>query len=97
MVDSAHANWNAIKKTYGDGDPSLPMVNRKCICLFHWSASLGKVTQKFINASLQFQYNQLCKDYKDAKTMNGTKTNIMWFGHDGCHPTLPQKKDSSLS
>ena len=35
MVDSAHANWNAIRKTYGDGDPNLPMVSCKCICLFH--------------------------------------------------------------
>ena len=74
MADSAQANWNAVRRVYGDGDPSLPMVARERTCLFHWSASLDKVTQKYIKPSLQFQHKQICKDYKDAKTMDDAET-----------------------
>ena len=52
MVDSAQANWNAMRTMVRDGDPSLPMVARECTYLFHWSASLDKVTQKYIKQSL---------------------------------------------
>ena len=45
MADSAHANWNTIKKIYGVGDPSLPMVGHECTCVFPWSQSLNKVTK----------------------------------------------------
>ena len=74
MADNAQANWNAVRMIYGDGDPILPMVARERTCLFHWFASLDKVTQKYIKLSLQFQYKQLCKDYKDAKTMDDAET-----------------------
>jgi hypothetical protein len=50
------------------------MVARERTCLFHWSASLDKVTQKYIKPSLQFQHKQICKDYKDAKTMDDAET-----------------------
>jgi hypothetical protein len=56
MADSAQANWNEVRTIYGDGDPSLPIVARERTCLFHWSASLNKVTQKYIKPSLQFQH-----------------------------------------
>ena len=46
MVDSAQANWNAVRMIYKDGDPSLPIIAREHTCLFHWFASLDKVTQK---------------------------------------------------
>src|ERR1700737_2135863 len=74
MADSAQANWNAVRKIYGVGDPSLPMVGRERTCLFHWSQSLDKVTQKYIKTSLQFQHKQLCNDYKDAKTIDDAET-----------------------
>jgi len=54
MADNAQKNWNAVKKIYGGGDPSMPMVGRERTCLFHWSQNLDKVTQKYIKASLQF-------------------------------------------
>ena len=73
-ADSAHVNWNAVRKVYVVGDPSLPMVGHERICLFHWLQSLDKVTQKYIKTSLQFQYKQLCKDYKDAKTIDEAET-----------------------
>ena len=50
------------------------MMDHECTCLFHWLQSLDKVSQKFIRASLQFQHNQLCKDYKDAKTIDEVET-----------------------
>jgi hypothetical protein len=74
MADSAQANWNAVRKIYGVGDPSLPMVGRERTCLFNWSQSLDKVTQKYMKTSLQFQYKQLCKDYKDVKTIDEGET-----------------------
>ena len=50
------------------------MVARERTCLFHWYASLDKVTKKYIKLSLQFQQKQICKDYKDAKTMDDAET-----------------------
>ena len=35
MANNAQANWNFIRKIYGDGDPSLPMVSCESICLFY--------------------------------------------------------------
>ena len=74
MADSAQANWNAVRKIYGDGDRTLLMVANERICLFHWYANLNKVTQKYIKPSLQFQHKQLCNDYKNGKTMGNVET-----------------------
>ena len=74
MADNVQANWNAVRKIYGEGDPSVPMVGRARTCLFHWSQKLDKVMQNYIKAALQFQHKQLCKDYKDAKTMDEADT-----------------------
>ena len=69
MVDSAHANWIAVRKNYGDGDPSIPLEGHERTCLFHWSAKLDKITQKHILPSLQHEHKQLSKDYNDAKSL----------------------------
>lgn len=74
MANRSQANWNAMRKIYGGGDPRMPMVNHEHTCLFHWSASVDKVTHNYIKPSLQFQHKQICKDYKDAKTMDEAKT-----------------------
>ena len=74
LANSAQANWNAVRIIYGDGDPSLPMVTCELTYFFHQSASLDKVTQMYIKPSLQFQHKQICKNYKDAKTMDDTET-----------------------
>ena len=74
MADSTQANWNAVRMIFRDGDPSLPMVAHEHTCLFHWSANLDKVTQKYIKPSLQFQHKQLYKDYNDAKIMDDAET-----------------------
>ena len=73
MANSAQANWNAVRAIYKDGHPS-PMVAHKHTCLFHWSASLDEVIQKYIKPSLQFQQKQICKDYKEAETMDDFET-----------------------
>ena len=52
MVDSAQTNWNAVRVIYENGDPSLSMVAHEHTCLFNWSSSLNKVTQKYIKPSL---------------------------------------------
>jgi len=35
MVDSAQANWNAVRIVYGLGDLSMRMIDKEHICLFH--------------------------------------------------------------
>ena len=52
MADSAQANWNEVRMIYSNGDPTLSMVAHEHICFFHWSASLDKVTQKYMKVSL---------------------------------------------
>ena len=74
MPDNVQANWYAVRKICGDDDLSVPMVGRERPCLFHWSQNSDKVTHKYIKAALQFQHKQLCKDYKDAKTMDKANT-----------------------
>ena len=34
MARNVHTNWIAVKKIYGKGDPSLPMVGHKQTCFF---------------------------------------------------------------
>ena len=46
------------------------MEDREHTCLIYWYAYLNKVNQKSIKPSLHFQHKQICKDYKDAKTMD---------------------------
>jgi hypothetical protein len=69
VADSAQANSIVVRKIYGDGDPSVPLEGRERTCFFHWSANLDKITQKHIRPSLQHEHKQLCKDYKDAKSL----------------------------
>ena len=69
MADSAQANWNVVRMVYGEGDPTLPMENRERTCLFHWTQSLEKHTKADIRGDLQEQHRQLCKQYKNALSM----------------------------
>ena len=56
MVDGAQVNWDAVKKICSEVDPSLPMVGRDRICVFHWLQNLNMVTHNYIKTSLQFQH-----------------------------------------
>ena len=47
MADNAQANWNVVRMMYGDKNPSLPMVNCECTCIFQWSSSLDRLIQKY--------------------------------------------------
>jgi hypothetical protein len=70
MVDSVQANWNVVQIVYGSSDPKVPMENRECTCLLHWTTSLKQHTEKYIKPDMQDQHNCLCKQYKDSKTMD---------------------------
>ena len=37
MANNTHANWIAVRKIYGEGDPTLPMMGGEHICPYHWS------------------------------------------------------------
>lgn len=63
MVDNAQENWIAVRKTYGDGDPCVPMEGSKCKCLLHSSTNFHKITQKHNRPSLQHKHKELCKEY----------------------------------
>lgn len=69
MADSAQANWNAVRIVYGSGDPSVKMIDRERTCLFHWATSLKQHTERLIKRDMQCQHMKLCRDYKDAKTL----------------------------
>ena len=69
MADSAQANWMAVRRVYGSGDPKVPMEDRERSCFFHWMANLDKYTTKHIKLSLQVQHKKICLEYRDAKTM----------------------------
>lgn len=53
MGDNAKANWNVVRKVYGDGDQTVPLEGHERIWFFDWSANLDKITQKHIQPSLQ--------------------------------------------
>jgi hypothetical protein len=77
MADSAMANWNAVRIVYGSGSAKDEMENRERTCLLHWSTSLQKHTQKHIKEAFQQQHNTLCKQYKDAKSMEEAETRYL--------------------
>lgn len=42
MEDSAQANYNVVKKIYGDGEPTLSMIKDECPCLSPLVFKLGQ-------------------------------------------------------
>lgn len=68
MADSAGANWHAVRKVYGNGDPNKCMENRERTCLFHWTKCLQRATSKNILPGFQDQHIAMCKVWKDAKS-----------------------------
>jgi hypothetical protein len=74
MIDDVQANWIAIQIVYGNGNPKVPMENQKRTCLLYWTSLLQRHTQKHIKPNMQDQYNRLCKQYKDSKTMEVAKS-----------------------
>lgn len=74
MADSAQANWNAVRIIYGSGVASEIMQDKERTCLFHWTQSLDKHTKADIRQDLQDQHRKLCKQYKNARTMEEAET-----------------------
>lgn len=46
MANNARANWNVVRKTYHNGDLTMPMEDCEDTNLFHRFANLDKNTQK---------------------------------------------------
>jgi hypothetical protein len=74
MADSAQANWNAIRVIYGSGDTTISMKDQERTCLFHWAQSLEKHMKADIHADLQYQHQQLCRQYKNAASASESET-----------------------
>jgi hypothetical protein len=79
MVDSAQANWNAIRVIYGSGDTTISMKDQERTCFFHWAQSLEKHTKADIRANLQYQHRQLCRQYKNAALASESKIRSWWL------------------
>ena len=87
MADSAQANWNAVRKVYGNGDPAVCMEGREHTCLFHWTLCLQRTTTRNIKPEFHDQHKELCNQWKDAKTQEeaDTKYNVIkaWWVFSG--------------
>ena len=77
MADSAQTNWNDVRIIYESGDATEKKVDKKRTCLFHWTQSLEKHTKADIRQYLQSQHQQLCQQYKDAKSMAEAETKYL--------------------
>ena len=74
MADNAQANWNVVRKTYGNGDPTMPMEDYEHTYHCHWFANLDKSTQKPVKLSLLYQHKQFCKYCMDVVTIEDVET-----------------------
>jgi hypothetical protein len=77
MANSAQANWNAVRIIYRSGDAKILMEDRERTCLFHWTQSLEKHTKADIRPDLQEQHRRLCKQYKNADSLEDTETKYL--------------------
>ena len=77
MVDSAQANWNAVKIVYGSRDPKVPIEGRERTSFFYWTQSLKKHIKQFIIHDLQGQQRHLCLQYCNARTVEEAETRYL--------------------
>jgi hypothetical protein len=56
MVDNAQANWNTIQIVYGSGDLNELMVEKECMCYFHWTQSMDRHTKQQIKPKCGSKY-----------------------------------------
>ena len=89
MADSAHANFNAVRKIFGSGDKNVSMDGKERTCQFHWSMALDRYTKQLIKPELQGRHIELCNDYwkcrlkaDDDSVMVAIKT--WWFSSGAC-------------
>ncbi len=45
------------------------MIDKKQICLFHWTQSFNKHTKQLIALELQGWHKALCLDYKNVRSL----------------------------
>jgi hypothetical protein len=56
MANRAQANWNAMRIVYESKDPLVKMINKECICLFHWIQSFDKHIKQLIKPEFLDQH-----------------------------------------
>ncbi len=64
MANNAQTNFNAMMRMFGFGDPTIPMVGRKHICLMHWVWSMEVHIRHLIKVDLLKEHKRLCHQYK---------------------------------
>lgn len=85
MVDNAQANYNVVRKIYGNGDPTMAKEDCERTFLFHWFANLDKITQKFIKPCLHSQHKKNLQGLQGCSYNGGRgKLSTTSFIHGGC-------------
>ena len=74
MANNAHANWIAVKKIYGEGDPTLPMSERYMVKAMEWSHDSCECTTTLFLA--------ICFVYEYPWYMKFTIICVMFVGYD---------------
>ena len=92
MVDSAQANFNAIRKIFGSGDKSKPMKDKEQTCQFHWSMAMERHTRQHIKPKLQAMHKRLCHEYRKCKSKASADTAMevikaWWYSSGGVSET----------
>jgi hypothetical protein len=77
MADSAQADRIVVRVIYGSGEATIPMKDQKRTYLFHWAQSLEKHTKADIRVDLQYQHQQLCRQYKSAASPSKFETRYL--------------------
>ncbi len=68
MANNTHANWNALRKIFGFGDPTIAMFGKEHTCPFHQTQYVEKILEIIIRIDLQDDYRKLCNEYRESKT-----------------------------
>ncbi len=73
-----------VRIIYGLKDPSIKMVDKECIYLFHWTQFFDKHTKQLIKLELQDEYNALYHQYKNATSLGEADSHYVliccwWF------------------
>ena len=89
MVDSAQANFNAVRRIFGSGDKNIPMEGKERTCQFHWSIALDRHTRQLIKPKLQAKHMELCHEYRKCKTKADVDLAVAsikawWFSSGAC-------------
>jgi hypothetical protein len=83
IVNSAQANFNVVRRTFGYGDLIIPMVGRKCTCLMHWMKFVEMHIRHLIKLDLRKSIKGFVINIKNEKLRRKCKKCILPFKHGG--------------